>query len=693
MITSRIGFVLLGLVLIGVTLIYTPGLNGPFVLDDEENITTVPEIAIHRLDYVSLRDAALSNDSGPLKRPLPTLSFALNYYLAGGFESTFGFKLTNLLIHLANTVLIFLFCRALLATPALLNRMPAERHTTVAILATALWAFHPIQVTNVLYIVQRMNSLSALFVLTGLILFVHGRTQLNTVGARGFTLMAGGTIGGTALGLASKENAVLLPLFALVIEYSFFHFRTHDERTRRLLLIFYMLVVVLPVVSLATYLVLNPDFILNSYVTRHFSLLERALTETRILWYYAGLILFPISKDFGLFHDDMMLSTGLFTPYSTLFAMVGLLAILGLGLSQAKRHPLISFAILWFLAGHMIESSILGLELAYEHRNYLPSYGILFAAAYGLIFAVKLRRVVISLALITILLTLGFITWVRAGTWGDIQSLAEYTVSSHPSSPRANDFAARTNLGVKNDLVAATRFTLNGLRNAPMEAGFHIDLQVLLSTLGNEIGHRMQRQATQSIGQPLDVRIAGLDEDIQAVETKDGIRLSHHSSSPEIISELLGTKAITVHGIFSLENLRHCILDTPKPCAPLHNVALSWFAIAANNPRTSRDYHAIIASNAAMLHAEAGDVARALEYINRAAALLPDHVSYRIARAKYLIKLGRLDEAGRAIDFIAAEPAPTDTPTSVHELNIRKLRELYNKAAEKKHGGLWPRSR
>jgi len=94
-----------------------------------------------------------------------------------------------------------------------------------------------------------------------------------------------------------------------------------------------------------------------------------------------------------------------------------------------------------------------------------------------------------------------------------------------------------------------------------------------------------------------------------------------------------------------------------------------------------------------MLHAEAGDVARALEYINRAAALLPDHVSYRIARAKYLIKLGRLDEAGRAIDFIAAEPAPTDTPTSVHELNIRKLRELYNKAAEKKHGGLWPRSR
>ncbi|MBI3441564.1 MAG: hypothetical protein HY052_07160 [Proteobacteria bacterium] len=689
MITPRLGLVLLGLVLIGATLIYAPGLNGPFVLDDEENITAVPEIAIHCLDYVSLRDAALSNDSGPLKRPLPTLSFALNHYLAGGFESTFGFKLTNLLIHLANTVLIFLFCRALLATPALLNRMPAERHITVAILATALWAFHPIQVTNVLYIVQRMNSLSALFVLSGLILFVHGRTQLNTVGARGFTLMAGGTIGGTALGLASKENAVLLPLFALVIEYSFFHFRTHDERTRRLLLIFYMLVVVLPAVSLAIYLVLNPDFILNSYVTRHFSLLERVLTETRVLWYYAGLILFPISKDFGLFHDDMVLSTGLFTPHSTLFATVGLLAILGLGLSQAKRHPLISFAILWFLAGHVIESSVLGLELAYEHRNYLPSYGILFAAAYGLIFSIQVRRTTVSLAVIAVLLTLGFITWARAGTWGNIQSLAEHAVSNHPNSPRANDFAARTSLGVKNDLIAGIRFTLNGLRNAPMEVGFHIDLQILLGTLGNEIEHKLQRQATQSVGQPLDIRIAGLDEDIQAVETKDGLRLSHHNSSPERISELLGTQAITVHGIFSLENLRHCILDPPKPCKALHNVALSWFAIAAKNSRTSQDYRAIIVNNAAVLQAEAGDVSRALEYINQAVALLPDHVSYRVTRAEYLIKLGRLDEARHAIDLIAAEAAPTDTPVSVHESNIRKLREMYNNAAEEKHGSLW----
>jgi tetratricopeptide (TPR) repeat protein len=685
LITSRIGFVLLGLVLIGVTLIYAPGLNGPFVLDDEENITAVREIAIHHLDYVSLRDAAFSNDSGPFKRPLPALSFALNHYLAGGFESTFGFKLTNLLIHLANTVLVFFFCRALLDTPALLNRIPAEWRVPVAVLAAALWACHPIQVTNVLYVVQRMNSLSALFVLTGLILFVHGRTQLNTIGAKGFTLMIFGTIGGTALGLASKENAALLPLFALVIEYSLFRFRTHDERTRRLLLIFYMLVVVLPAVSLVTYLVLNPDFILNSYVTRHFSLLERVLTETRVLWYYIGLILFPAGHRFGLFHDDITLSTGLFTPVSTLFSVIGLLAVLGLGLIQAKRHPLISFAILWFLAGHAIESDFLGLELAYEHRNYLPSYGLLFAATFGLVSVTRGSRLAGTLTLAAVILTLSFFTWNRANAWSDLQGLAEQTVRTHPDSPRANDFAARTSLSVKHDMGAAIRYTLNGLRLAPDEVGFHVDLQVLLGILGNEVEHRMHRSPTRNIGRRFDVRVTGLDENLPAIETKDGIRLSHHGSSPELISRLLRNIPISTHGIFSLENLRHCLLDPPRPCTPLRGMASAWFTMAMENPATSRDYRGILAGDAAMLYADNGDTERALEYIDFALSYLPEHISYRLAKAEYLIRLGRLDEALRDIDHIISDPPPTDMLRSAYESRIRALREAYDKAAKHRH--------
>lgn len=677
---------LLGLLIVA-CLVYWPGLHGPYVLDDGENILLNPSVALTEFTGDSVLAALTGNDSGPLKRPVAALSFALNHYFNDGFYPAFAFKATNLAIHLINTCLIYLLCLKLLGTPRLAPQLDDNKIQRIAIFAAALWALHPIQLTNILYVVQRMNSLSALFVLAGLILFVHGRTQLGSVKTRGIALMAGGTLGGMTLGLASKENAALLPLFTLVIEYCFFQFRVPDRRSQKLLTLFYLTLAVFPVVSFAAWLVLHPDFISGSYIARHFSVFERVLTETRILWFYIGLILLPTGSRLGLFHDDVVLSTGLFAPVTTLFAAAGILFAFGLGMARARQYPLIAFAVLWFLAGHAIESGVLGLELAYEHRNYLPSYGVILAVAYGLTVSTRNKYLASPLMLAAILLTFSFVTWNRASTWSDINSLAEYTVRSHPASPRANDFAARTSLGVNNDLAAAIRYTLHGLRSAPAEVGFHIDLQILLNTLGTRMEDRMLFSPGQ---RRLDIRIAGLDEAMQAIKTKDGIRLSHNSSSPETISELLNTRPISVHGIFSLENLRRCILDPPQPCARLHSAALSWFAAAAQNPRSTREYRAILAGNAAMLHAADGKVARALEYINQAADFLPERISYRVAKAEYLIRLGRLDEAKTVIDLVAAEPLPADTVASIHETNIRNLRDLYNKAAKARRVDLPP---
>lgn len=668
-------------VVLAVCIIYWPGLNGPYVLDDGENILLNPSVALNDLAGKHVLAALTGNDSGPLKRPLAAVSFAFNHYFNSGFYPTFAFKATNLAIHILNTCLIYLFCLKLLRTPRLSNTLDNKIQQRVAIFATALWALHPIQLTNILYVVQRMNSLSALFVLTGLILFVHGRTLLDTVGraGKGTALMIGGVLGGTVLGLTSKENAALLPLFALVIEYCLFRFWARKSPNRRFLLWFYILIVALPAVSLVAYLAFNPDLIHSSYATRHFSLLERTLTETRILWSYVGLIVFPVSRHFGLFHDDVVLSTNLFTPISTVFAVTGILVALAVGLTQAKRHPVIALAILWFLTGHIIESSFLGLELAYEHRNYLPSYGIIFAVAYGLIVSARSKHLADPRLLTVILIALSFVTWTRANAWGDIQSLAEYTVKNHPNSPRANDFAARTSLGVNHDLASAMRFTLDELKLAPKEVGYHIDLQILLNKLSTVLEHKVQRQYKQNTGRHFDLHVTGLDTNLQAFETRKGIHLAYHGSSPEIISELLKKEPISVHGIFSLENLRHCILDTPRPCSALHDMALKWFTIAADNPHTSRDYRAVIDGNTAMLYADAGNIEKAFVYINRATLLLPEHSSYQVAKAEYLIRLGRLEEAKQIIDRLAVKPVPSDTSAAEYEANIRKLQKLYKK--------------
>ena len=90
-----------------------------------------------------------------------------------------------------------------------------------------------------------------------------------------------------------------------------------------------------------------------------------------------------------------------------------------------------------------------------------------------------------------------------------------------------------------------------------------------------------------------------------------------------------------------------------------------------------------------MLRADADDISRALEYINQAAALLPERVSYQIAKAEYLIRLGRLDEAGQIINLISAGPTPKDTPGKLHYENLFKLKTLHEKASnEKRHAPL-----
>lgn len=668
-------------IVLAVCIVYWPGLNGPYVLDDGENLLLNPSVALNDLTGKHILAALTGNDSGPLKRPLAAVSFAFNHYFNSGFYPTFAFKATNLAIHILNTCLLYLLCLKLLRTPCLAETLDVKTQQRVAVFAAALWALHPIQLTNILYVVQRMNSLSALFVISGLILFVHGRTLLDTVdrSKKGAALMIGGTLGGTVLGLTSKENAALLPLFALVIEYCLFSFWAEKNANRRFLSWFYMLIVVLPALSLVAYLAFKPDLILGSYATRHFSLFERTLTETRILWSYVGLIVFPVSRHFGLFHDDIVLSTNLYTPISTLFAVSGIFIALAIGLTQARRHPVIAFAILWFLAGHVIESSFLGLELAYEHRNYLPSYGILFAVAYGMIVGARSKYVADPRLLTAILILFSFVTWNRANAWSNVRSLAEFTVRNHPDSPRANDFAARTSLGVNGDLTSAIRFTLGTLKLAPKEVGYHIDLQILLNKLSTELKQNILPRDKQKVGRHFDLHVTGLDANIQAIETKNGIRLVYRGSNPEIISELLEKEPISVHGIFSLEQLRHCILDAPRTCSPLQDEALNWFAIAADNPHTSRDYHAVIDGNTAMLYADIGNVAKALMYIDRASVLLPEHSSYQVAKAEYLIRLGRLEEAKHIIDRLAVKPVPSDTSAAEYESNIRKLKELYDK--------------
>ena len=148
---------LAGLTIFLVFLIYSKSLEGPFVLDDGRNITDNPAIRLTRLSWSGLMDAATKS---PLpNRPLAYISFALNYY----FHSyrTAGYHLTNILIHILAGVFLYLFIKTTVGLPALQSRDGNSRW--LPFIAVLIWLIHPVHTQSVTYIVQRMNSMAAMF--------------------------------------------------------------------------------------------------------------------------------------------------------------------------------------------------------------------------------------------------------------------------------------------------------------------------------------------------------------------------------------------------------------------------------------------------------------------------------------------------------------------------------------------------
>jgi tetratricopeptide (TPR) repeat protein len=426
-------------------LCYQPGLYGDFEFDDQANLLLNGDLQIDRLTLTALKLAAFSGDAGPLGRPISMMSFAINH-VTTGFDP-FYLKLTNLIIHLCTGALLYMLLLQLLPAYRRAYAIPLTNNAIVWVAATssAVWLLHPLNITSVLYIVQRMTSMSGLFSLLALLFYAWGRNSILDDNRRGWwaVLLATPMAGLTAI--FCKENAAILPLLVLLVEWCFFRFRTFSRLETRLLYGIFAVTVWLPLLLALTYLAMHSDWLLGGYSGRGFSLVERLLTECRVLWLYLRLILAPDISLMGIYHDDIPISTGLFTPATTLPAVIGILLLLLLAAWVHRRAPMLAFGLLWFFIGHLIESTIIPLEIAHEHRNYLPMIGILFAGFYYLINSSLTQktlnlRVLLALLLVTIL---GFSTHVRSTQWGDLLEHAMLEAENHPVSPRAQQQLGR----------------------------------------------------------------------------------------------------------------------------------------------------------------------------------------------------------------------------------------------------------
>lgn len=411
--------------------IFLPGLRGGFIFDDRPNIQENGAIHLNQLSVDGVLAAAYSYQPGHGTRPLSMLSFGLDHW-RGGLDPKV-FKTTNLVIHAVTAfALVFLFRRLLT-----LAQWPARRAMWTALALSGLWAMHPLQVSSVLYVVQRMQTLGTLFAVLALWAYLSAR-EAQIDGRQGRRYLALTGLFGI-LSFAAKEDAVLLPAYALVLELTILRFRAAQPALSRTWRQSYLLATA---VGIALYLlvVLPHYWSWSDYPGRTFSSTERLLTQGRVLVMYIGQILLPLPESMTFFYDDFQVSRGLLDPPSTLPALVMIAALLVLAWRWRGQRPVFACGVLLFFAGHTLTSNVLNLELAFEHRNHLPLIGAVLAV--GDLFAALTQRWHVRSAWMAgiatlVLLATSVATLTRAHAWGDPLRFALYSVEIVPDSERA----------------------------------------------------------------------------------------------------------------------------------------------------------------------------------------------------------------------------------------------------------------
>lgn len=391
-------------------IVYGNSFDGVFQFDDTGNIVGNPNIEMKSFGWSEIQKTfyGIPGVHRGITRPVAYFSFALNHYF--GALDVFGYHLVNFIVHVTTGFFFFLWIRRVLRLPVLSGRY-ADASYSIALFAAAFWVIHPIQVTAVTYIVQRMASMAAMFYVMAFYFYLRGRTSHGTPARIGWFA---GCAMASVLAFATKENTLVLPVALFIFDLLLIQgIRKQTGISALKWVVFPMTAAALIGLSYQ-----GPADFFSGYRFRSFTPLERLLTEHRILWQYIWWMVYPTSDKLSLFHD-IELSTSLMEPWTTLPAVLSVYGAIGLAMFMSRKRPLISFLIAFFFVNHAVESTIVPLELIFEHRNYLPSMAVTAILAISIVYFLhcfrgsKMVQALTALAGVMILTANGHTTFYR----------------------------------------------------------------------------------------------------------------------------------------------------------------------------------------------------------------------------------------------------------------------------------------
>ncbi len=442
LIDRKVEYSLLFVIVILVLSAYSNSLYAPFILDDMHSFVNEPLVRGFTFSWEGV--LALGKSRFGWARFLPILSLAVD--LQWGSGSLIAFHITNVIIHILTTLALFFLLKSFFMFISYdLRCLPKEWRSATSIIllfTVGLWALNPVQTNAVTYLVQRMTAMAALFYFLALGCYLRGRfMHLRESFNRKTLIWYLLTLVFSICSFMSKENSATLPVVILLIEFLFVSHGSLAQFARKYKVLLLLLIIFSPLICYKLYTYMG------GYSTRHFTLLERLLTESRVVSSYIFLLLLPLPRFLNLEHDPV-LSSSLFEPFTTFTSLLFLLMIVVYAWRVRKHYPVITFAVGWFFINLLIESSILPLELKFEHRLYLPSVGfylilvLLMCRFFSRFFSEtsdKHNLKILFIVSVVILLSgLSLLTFKRNMVWQDQVTLYNDCMLKSPNKPRAH---------------------------------------------------------------------------------------------------------------------------------------------------------------------------------------------------------------------------------------------------------------
>lgn len=433
--------------------IYTPGIAGPELLDDRSSVLVIGDL---QESPELIWDTIFGDSSGLLGRSVSMSTFVLEkLYLNQGIA---GGKKVNIILHACNGGLVIWLLTLLFRWQNIAG------YRWLALLLGGVWLLHPLFVSTVLYVVQRMAMLATFFMLLSSISYVYWRQSLNC-GVAGWLRFLPVLLF-FALAMLSKENAIVLIPTLLLVEVLWLQSSGNDGQSIRWLQKFCYSLIGAGALALSGFVLFGYGYLADRFTRRPFSLDERLLTQGRIVWDYLGQLFYPQMSRLGLYHDDVIVSESLRDPLTTSIALAAWVALLLVCTVLLRWRPgrLIVLGIAWFIIGHSVESTVLPLEMYFEHRNYFPAIGI--ALCVGAAYGAFIRRwpepgrpLLVILAMWLVFLSAQTSSQVQI--WSNRSLLILNHLNGHPQSARANNDMAVL-MANRGEYEAALKYSKRG---------------------------------------------------------------------------------------------------------------------------------------------------------------------------------------------------------------------------------------